>query len=183
MRYNSLSHYVHGPLAHFERVVASGDTRQHDLRGPKRGAGLQMITIALERIRASHPRLTLRAQSVIEAVFLSEGSIGSAHDVAGRLGLRSRFQLARLLRRDGLPPLHRLAEWATILSWVVTAEQTGASLCHMAFGSGRHPSACYRLVKEVTGLCWADVRSRGSRWVQRAFLRQFAQTNSRTCSS
>jgi len=21
--------------------------------------------------------------------------------------------------------------------------------------AGRHPAACYRLVKEVTGLCWA----------------------------
>jgi hypothetical protein len=118
--------------------------------------------------------MTLRARALVEAVFLSEGSIGSAHDVAQRLGLASRFQLARLLKREGLPPLHRMAEWATVLSWVIAAEQTGVSLCCMAIRSRRHPSACYRLVREVTGLCWGEVRLRGSRWVQRAFLKQFA---------
>lgn len=117
--------------------------------------------------------MALRARAVVEAVFLAGGSIGSAQTVARRLGLASRFKLARLLRREGLPPLHVLAEWATLLSWVVAAERDGASLCRMAFRSGRHPSACYRLVKDVTGMCWARVRILGAAWVQQQFLKTF----------
>src|SRR5712671_2961880 len=106
--------------------------------------------------RSLRARLTLRTRSVLDAVLLSEGSIGSAEEVARRLGLQNRFQLARMLKREGLPPLHRLAEWATVWSWLTAAEERGVSLCHIAFGSGRHPSACYRLVKETTGLCWGE---------------------------
>src|SRR6266566_2132929 len=81
--------------------------------------------------------------------------------------LPNRFKLARMLRQDGLPPLHRLAEWATVESWVSAAERDAVSLCYLAFRSRQHPSACYRLVKRITGICWDDVRARGSRWVQR----------------
>lgn len=126
--------------------------------------------VLLSAIRGARPQLTLMARAVVEAVLLTGGSIGSAHAVARLLGLPNRFKLARLLRREGLPPLHRLAEWTTVLSWVRNAERTGASLCWMAFRSGRHPSACYRLVKEVTGLTWEEVRSRGSRWLERRLM-------------
>ena len=130
-----------------------------------------VVSLPLSAIRAARPQMTLRARAVVEAVLLTGGSIGSAQDVARVLGLGNRFKLARLLRREGLPPLHRLAEWATVLSWVVAAEQTGVSLCWLAFRSRRHPSACYRLVKEVTGLRWEQVRERGSRWVQAELLK------------
>jgi hypothetical protein len=116
--------------------------------------------------------MTLFSRAIVEAICLSEGPIGSAHEVARQLGLRNRFKLARLLKREGLPPLHRLAEWTTVLSWVVAAERDGVSLCWMAFRSRRHPSACYRLVKEVTGLRWEEVRALGSRWVQRQLLKE-----------
>ncbi len=106
-------------------------------------------------------------RAVVEAILLSEGSIGSAQEVAQHLGLPNRFKLARMLRQDGLPPLHRLAEWATVESWVSAAERDAVSLCYLAFRSRKHPSACYRLVKRITGICWDDVRARGSRWVQR----------------
>lgn len=116
--------------------------------------------------------MTLLPSAIVEAILLSEGPIGSAQDVARELGLRNRFELARLLKREGLPPLHRLAEWATVLSWVVAAERDGVSLCWIAFRSHRHPSACYRLVKEVTGWRWREVRARGSRWVQRQLVKE-----------
>ena len=51
-------------------------------------------------------------------------------------------------------------------------ERDGVSLCRMAFHSGRYPSACYRLVKELTGLTWAELRARGLRWFQSEFARQ-----------
>jgi len=112
----------------------------------------------------------------VEAVCLAEGSIGSADAVARTLGLKNRFTLARLLKREGMPALHRLAGWATVLSWVVAAEQSGVSLCWLAFRSRRHPSACYRLVREVTGVRWEVVRVRGSQWVQQRLLAELRKS-------
>ena len=132
-----------------------------------------MLNAPLYAIRTARPLMTLLPRAIVEAIFLSEGSIGSAQAVSRALGMRNRFELGRMLRREGVPPLHRLAEWATVYSWIVAAERDGVSLCWIAFRSHRHPSACYRLVKEVTGQRWQEVRARGSRWVQRQLVKEF----------
>jgi hypothetical protein len=116
--------------------------------------------------------MTLRARAVIEAILLSKGSIGSAEHVARTLGLRNRFQLARLLHSEGLPPLHRLTEWVTVLSWASAANSDHKSLCWIAFRSHRHPSACYRLVKKMTGRGWEEVLRKGAGWVLQQFLKE-----------
>jgi hypothetical protein len=121
--------------------------------------------------------MTLYPRAVVEAILLSEGPIGTAQAVARELGLPNRFKLARLLKREGLPPLHRLAGWATVLSWVTNAERRGVSLCWIAFRSRRHPSACYRLVREVTGLPWEKVHAKGSAWVQSQFVRELRHSH------
>ena len=131
--------------------------------GPERVPAIQDIL----------PRINPFPRAVVEAILLSEGSIGSAQLVARLLGLRNRFRLARLLKREGLPPLHRLAAWTTILCWVRTAERDGTCLFRLATRWRRHPSACYRLVKEVTGLCWLEVRTRGQGWVERRLMSEF----------
>lgn len=131
-----------------------------------------MLGTPLVAIRATRPVMTFYPRAVVEAILLSEGPIGTAHAVARELGLPNRFKLARLLKREGLPPLHRLAGWATVLSWIKCAERQGVSLCWIAFRSRRHPSACYRLVKELTGLPWEQVRAHGSAWVERRFLKE-----------
>jgi hypothetical protein len=123
-------------------------------------------------IRTAHPGLKLRARAVVEAILLSKGSIGSAESVARALGLRNRFRLARLLQSEGLPPLHRLTEWVTVLNWIDLAESNKVSLCWMAFHSHRHPSACYRLVNKVTGHGWEEVLTKGSEWTLRQFLKE-----------
>ena len=138
-----------------------------------------MLRDSLAKIRAARPAMTLVPRVIVEAVFLSEGSIGSAQEVARQLGIPSRFKLARILKREGLPPLHRLAEWATLESWVRAVEQDGMSLCRLAFRSQRHPSACYRLVKELTGLRWGEVRARGLPWLQRQFVRHVQGSSER----
>src|SRR6266516_7851974 len=79
---------------------------------------------------------------------------------------------ARPLHNEGLPPLHRLAEWLTIFSWVSRAQREGVSLCWMAFRMDRDPSACYRLVKQVTGLGWEELQARGEAWVLDQFLKE-----------
>lgn len=132
-----------------------------------------MLGEPLAAIRVIRPRMTLFPRAIVEAILLSEGSIGSAQLVAHLLGFRNRFQLARLLKREGLPPMHRLAAWATILSWVRAAERDGTCLFRLAFQSHRHPAACYRLVREVTGLSWREVRERGAAWVERKLVKEF----------
>ena len=89
--------------------------------------------------------------------------------MAPRIGLRNRFELARLMKREGLPPLHELAAWATVLSWVETSERTHYSLCRLAFRCRKDPAVCYRTVKRITGLGWREVRGHGSEWLMRQF--------------
>lgn len=131
-----------------------------------------MLDRLLVAIRSARPRMSLPAMSIVEAIVLSRGSIGSAARVARQLGLTNRFQLARLLEQDGLPPLHRLTEWVTILSWFELTEREHVSLCWIAFHSRKHPSACYRLVKKVTKHGWAEVRGNGATWLLRQFLKE-----------
>ena len=118
------------------------------------------------------PRVGLYSRVVLEAVLLMEGPVGSTEVVAHHLGLRNRFELDRLLRRDGLPSLRRITAWVSVLSWVRKSERDGMSLCQLASRSHRHPSACYRLVKEISGLRWEEVRAHGSAWVEGQLLRE-----------
>jgi hypothetical protein len=131
-----------------------------------------MLAHSLAVVRAQRPDMGPLPRAVVEAVFLAGGPIGSATAVARRLGLPNRFKLARLLKQAGLPPLHRLAEWATLESWVLAAERDGVSLSHIAVHGKRHPSACYRLVKKLTGMGWEEVRVLGVAWVQNEFRNQ-----------
>ena len=130
---------------------------------------LDRVLLAIRRAR---PGMRLRAKAVVEAILLTKGSIGSAETVARELGLQNRFRLARFLESEGLPPLHRLTEWVAVLNWIGAAESEKVSLCWMAFRSRRHPSACYRLVKKVTGHGWEEVLARGSAWTLRQFLKE-----------
>jgi hypothetical protein len=139
-----------------------------------------MLANSLAAIHAIRPDLGLRSRAILEAILFVEGPVGSMESLARLLGLRNRFALARLLRRDKLPPLRRLAAWASILSWVQSAERDGASLCRLALRSRRYPSACYRLVKEITGLRWEVVRRRGSQWIEKQLLREFVGKKRRT---
>ncbi len=139
-----------------------------------------MLATTLSTLRVERPNLPLLPRAVVEAVLLSEGSIGSADTVARALGLRNRFELARLLKRSHIPSLHRLAEWATVLSWVRRAECDGDSLSKMAFRAHRFPSACYRLIEEVTGMRWSEVLARGLSWLESQFaeeLRRASRSN------
>jgi len=102
---------------------------------------------------------------LLEALVLTGGELGSAEQVAEALHFRNRFQLARRLRREGLPPLHEIADWIRVMRWVDEWEARGTALCHQAVRAGRDPSACYRLVQRMTGVDWTDLRGRGSSWI------------------
>ena len=102
-------------------------------------------------IHAALPSLSFRSRALIDALFLTGGSLGPSHWVAKHLGLRNRLHVAAILEADGLPPLHRLRGWITVLRWVWTWEREGASLCRSALRAGKEPAACYRLVQRITG--------------------------------
>lgn len=116
------------------------------------------------------PWLGLRLRALLDALMLSGGSVGSAEDVAARLGLGNRFHLAKMLRANGLPPLHRLAAWMAVLSWVSRWEHGGEALSGSALRVGAEPAAAYRLVARVTGRSWSEVRTAGMEWALARFL-------------
>jgi len=114
--------------------------------------------------------LSWRGRAILDAVALSKGSIGTAQQVAERLGLPNRFALARLLERQHLPPLRELADWASLLAWTEKWECSGTSLCRQALSVGRDPAVCYRIVQRLTGEPWEGVRVLGSRWILQRLL-------------
>ena len=67
-------------------------------------------------IHGQLPWLSFRVRALLDALLLSGTSIGSAGEVADHLGIGNRFHLARVLRANGLPPLHRLAAWMGVLT-------------------------------------------------------------------
>ena len=136
-------------------------------------AEYRMLAKELAAITSICPGLVLGSRAVLEAVMLVEGPVGSAANLARILGMRNRYALYRLWKREGLPPLRRFSSWALILSWVRAAELHNASLCRLACQSHRHPSACYRLVKQITGHPWKELLARGSRWVELELLKEF----------
>lgn len=91
-------------------------------------------------------------RAVLSTLGCRNGDPPPADEVAAWVGLRNRHQLARALRRDGLPPLEQLAAWTRVLYWMLEAEATGASLLQLAHREDLDPSAAYRLVRRVTGL-------------------------------
>ncbi len=137
---------------------------------------LLAVEVALDQVvrtvHRSRPDLSLRCRAVVEAVLLCGGSIGTAGEVAPHLGLHNRFELGRLLKHEGLPALHYLAAWASVLTWLDGAESTGCSLCQLAFRARKDPATCYRTVKRITGLPWLEIRRRGSAWVVQRFIAQ-----------
>lgn len=139
-----------------------------------------MLTATLAEVRRICPHLTIRSRAIVEAILFVEGSVGSMAALSGRLGLRNRFALERLLKRDGVPSLRRLVGLVTVLSWVKSAERDGVSLCHLAFRQRRYPSACYRLVREATGHRWEEVRKHGSHWVELRLLEEFRRMETLT---
>lgn len=112
-------------------------------------------------LQAALPELSSSSRAVISALGCVNGDAPSAQSLAGWVGLRDRHQLARVLRRDGLPPLEQLTGWARVLFWLLEAEATGISLLALAMRERVAPAVAYRLVRRVTGLRWSEARRAG----------------------
>jgi len=107
------------------------------------------------------PSLAGEARAVVDVLACKNGLLPPAGDVATFLGLRTRHQVARTLRRASLPPLEELAAWTRLFYWVLQWEQTGASLLALARQSHVEPATCYRLVRRLMGEPWSRVRRGG----------------------
>src|SRR6266581_4297307 len=107
------------------------------------------------------PSVSGKARAVIDVLACKNGLLPRAGDVATFLGLRTRHQVARTLRRASLPPLEELAAWTRLFYWVLQSEQTGASLLALARQSHVEPATCYRLARRLMGQPWSRVRRGG----------------------
>src|SRR2546430_15188821 len=107
------------------------------------------------------PPLPREARAVVDLLACTNGLLPPGGEVLTSLGLRPRHQVARVLRRAGLPPLEELAGWTRVLHWLHEAERTGNSLLQLARESRLEPATCYRLVRRLTGQPWSRVRRGG----------------------
>ena len=119
-----------------------------------------MEPLALQ-VGCAVPHLSARGHEILALLDASGGRVGSADSVALGLGLRSRHQLARALRREGLPQIEELCAWIKALHLLLEWEHTHRSLLTLAREAALHPPTCYRLVKRVTGKTWREACADG----------------------
>ena len=121
-------------------------------------------------IQAGIPWLSPQGRAVISALVAANGQI-EATAMAGRIRAGSRYRLARLLRREGLPPFGRLADWIFILQSVWEVESTGTPLLRVARRLEIEPATCYRRCRRTLGVPWRSARAMGFAWALVEFLR------------
>ena len=95
-----------------------------------------MVAIGLAcPLRVVLPHLSFQARAVLDSLWLGGGSVGCATRGAEVLGLRNRFALARMLRREGRPGLRELAAWVSILGSVMATELSSVLLVTLGIAS------------------------------------------------
>lgn len=112
-------------------------------------------------LQTALPELSPASRAIVNTLGCLNGNAPSARELADWVGLRDRYQLARALRRDGLPPLEQLAGWTRVLYWMIEAETSGVSLRQLAQREKVDPAVAYRLVHRVTGVPWSQAQRAG----------------------
>jgi len=123
------------------------------------------------------PHLTAQARAVVSVLAAFNGHAPPAGELAAMVGMHSRYQLARLLRREGLPPLEELAAWARVLYWKHETDARRGSLRELARRAGVDTATPYRVVRRVTGRRWSELQRTGLATA----LRQFRDRAVRSC--
>jgi hypothetical protein len=126
-----------------------------------------LLTILVIRLGPLSPD----AAEILNALTV-RGVFFSADGFARSLGMRDRHQLAHALQRSGLRGLRTIAGWIKVRLWLMEAECGAVSLCHAALEGAEYPGSRYRLVKQVTGLVWSELRSRGLGWAVEELVRE-----------
>lgn len=112
-------------------------------------------------LQTALPHLSESGRALLSALGCLNGHPPCPKELAEWLGFHDRYQLARALRREGLPPLEVIGGWARTLYWVLEAETLGLSLRELAEREHIDPAVAYRLVRRVTGHRWSEVRRDG----------------------
>jgi hypothetical protein len=118
------------------------------------------------------PWVSPATRMVMQVLVAGRGRFGSAAALARLAGLSSRYQLGRLLARDGVPTLERLAAWIRLIGWMLEWEERRRSLCDQALKAGHSPASYYRTAADLTGETWLILRAQG---VEGLFLRFSAE--------
>ena len=119
------------------------------------------------------PWLSPEGRAVVNTLVCDNGRVDSIHTLCERVGLRSRYQLGRLLHREGLPPFEELSGWVSVLYWMLRADAGagGGRLRSLAGLTHTQVATSYRIVRRVTGHCWKEIRRAGTAqvlgWFQR----------------
>ena len=120
----------------------------------------------------SLPWLSPQGRAAINFLVCDNGRVASADSLAAGLGLRNRYQLARLLRSEGLPPYDVLTGWVSLLYWRLEAERTHSTLLELAQRSHVTPETSYRIVRRITGSHWSDIKDAPTQEILRRFVEQ-----------
>ena len=107
------------------------------------------------------PNLSENGRALLSVLGCLNGHPPCSKELAQWLGFHDRYQLARALRREGLPPLEVIGGWARTLYWMSEAETSGKSLRELAEREQIDPAVAYRLVRRVTGRRWSEARREG----------------------
>jgi len=107
------------------------------------------------------PHLSYKGRAVLSALGCVNGRAPGSAELAAWLGFHDRYQFARAMRREGLPPLETLGGWARTLYWLIESQSSGATLRELAERDNLDPAVAYRLVRRVTGLRWSEIRREG----------------------
>jgi DNA-binding beta-propeller fold protein YncE len=107
------------------------------------------------------PHLSYKGRAVLSALGCVNGRAPGSAELAVWLGFHDRYQFARAMRREGLPPLETLGGWARTLYWLLESETSGTTLCELAERDNLDPAVAYRLVRRVTGRRWSEIRREG----------------------
>jgi DNA-binding beta-propeller fold protein YncE len=107
------------------------------------------------------PHLSDKGRAVLSALGCVNGRVPGSAELAAWLGFHDRYQFARAMRREGLPPLEKLGGWTRTLYWLLESETSGATLRSLADRDKLDPAVAYRLIRRVTGRRWSEVRREG----------------------
>ena len=112
-------------------------------------------------LQTALPNLSQNGRALLGVLGCLNGHPPKSQEFAEWLGFHDRYQLARALRREGLPSLEVIGGWARTLYWMSEAEKTGTSLRELAEREHMDPAIAYRIVRRVTGRRWSEVRREG----------------------
>ena len=112
-------------------------------------------------LHSSLPHVSVRGRALLSALACVNGRPTSTTELAHWLGFHDRYQLARALKREGLPPMETLGGWTRTLYWIIESQASGATLRELARREHLDPAVAYKLVRRVTGRRWSEIQREG----------------------